>query len=215
MGTSVDFLKVTEKPSTHFGAYGGLFLTTLVFEGNFHPTLTNAGYPVSVNPTLGASFEVIFSRNLKRWSLYNEMGLAGYHVEGSYRYEKDPNHTVSSKTEIGVTQLRVNSMVRYSVYGRKATWFVNGGLASGFALSNTNVEQLETVFFTTTTRKTQSAVEAANNLEVGYLVGTGLRFGRLSTEIRYENGNGMSKIFSLASTTHKVFLLVGYRLAVK
>jgi hypothetical protein len=47
---------------------------------------------------------------------------------------------------------------------------------------------------------------------MSFLVGTGIRIGKISGTVRYENGNGMSDVPSISSKTHKIFFLIGYRL---
>ncbi len=116
------------------------------------------------------------------------------------------SQTLGDWTPVSVTGSQAWNVATFS-----NEWFANLGLATGLAVSHTNEENLRTVFFETERVETREAVEGGRIFEVGFLVGTGIRIKNISTEIRYENGNGMSNFPSLASTTHKFIFQVGYR----
>jgi hypothetical protein len=143
--------------------------------------------------------------------MVNELVYAAYQHAGKSVNQKANNLTEYSSTTFAYHQIKMNNMIRYSSFFGKNEWFTNLGLATGMAISHTNEENLRTVFFETEKFETREAVEGGRIFEIGFLIGTGIRFKNISTEIRYENGNGMSNFPSLASTTHKVIFQLGYR----
>jgi hypothetical protein len=102
-------------------------------------------------------------------------------------------------------------MVQYNLKYTSFDWFFNGGISNGFSVISTNTEFLETFYFDTERSETRTAVPTRRRIETGFLIGTGIRKGNISGEIRYENGNGMSNYPSLLSLTHRLYFLVGYR----
>jgi hypothetical protein len=211
MGKEVQFQKPKEKLLTKFGFLGGVSMTSLNFKGQNRPNLTEVNYGISTNPVLGLSFDLILPRNMRKWSITNELMFASYKFSGSNTNQKSTNHVEQSETRFESSQLKINSMVQHSMFFNSLEWFLHGGVSFGFALSETNEEYIETVFFDSFTAKNRKPVESDRIAETGFLFGTGLRFGNISGIIRYENGNGMSDNPSLLSKTHKLFILIGYR----
>lgn len=211
IGQASDFNKKDEKTFVRWGILAGVSATTLRFKSDYHPNLTNPDYGTSINPTFGGSMDIIFARNLNKWSMVNELVYAAYQHAGESVNQKADNLTEYSSTTFKYHQIKMNNMIRYSSFFGATEWFTNLGLATGLAFKHTNEENIRTVFFETERNETREAVPDGRIFEVGFLVGTGIRIKNVSTEIRYENGNGMSNFPSLASTTHKFILLVGFR----
>lgn len=210
-GTEIKFEKPKEKTLTKFGVLGGVSMTSLSFTGLNHPNLTEADYGVSINPVLGLSVDFIFPRNMRKWGFSNELMLAGYQFQGNNINEITDYLIENSETKFEYTQIKINSMLQYSIYLNSTELFFHGGMSFGFAVSETNQEYIQTFFYQTVTSETRKAVDTFRIGEMGFLFGTGIRLGKISGEIRYENGNGMSDIPSLSSPTNKVFVLIVYR----
>lgn len=211
IGQGSDFNKKDEKSFVRWGVLAGVSATSLRFDSEFHPNLTNPDYGTSINPTFGVSMDVILARNLNKWAFVNELVYAAYQHTGESVNQKANKVTEYSSTSFKYHQIKMNNMIRYSSFFGDTEWFTNLGLATGLAFKHTNEENIRTVFFETERNETREAVPDGRIVEVGFLVGTGIRIKNVSTEIRYENGNGMSNFPSLASTTHKFILLVGFR----
>jgi hypothetical protein len=211
IGEPLEFSKRDEKTFVKWGVLAGVSATSLRFDSEFHPNLTNPDYGTSINPTFGGSMDIIFARNLNKWAMVNELVYASYQHSGESVNQKNNNLTEYSSTTFAYHQIKMNNMIRYSSLIGNTEWFTNLGLATGLAISHTNEENLRTVFFETEKFETREAVEGGRIFEVGFLLGAGIRIKKISTEIRYENGNGMSNFPSLASTTHKFIFQLGYR----
>lgn len=211
MGGQIEFEKTKEKTLTKIGVLGGVSMTNLSFDGLNHPNLTEVDYGISTNPVLGVSVDFIFPRNMRKWALSNELMFAGYQFQGSNVNEITDYLVEHSETKFEYTQLKINSMLQYSMFISSTEWFIRGGMSFGFAISETNEEYIQTFFYETVTSETRKAIDTYRVGEMGFLIGTGVRLGKISGEIRYENGNGMSDIPSLSSPTSKLFILLGYR----
>jgi len=210
-GTEIKFEKPKEKTLTKFGVLGGVSMTSLSFSGINHPNLTEVDYGISTNPVLGLSVDFIFPRNMRKWGFSNELMLAGYQFQGNNINEITGYLVEHSETKFEYTQIKINSMIQYSMYLKSTELFLHGGMSFGFAVNETNQEYIQTFFYETETSETRKAVDTFRVGEMGFLLGTGIRLGKISGEIRYENGNGMSDNPSLSSPTNKVFILIGYR----
>lgn len=210
IGKKVEFQK-QEKIKTEFGVLAGMTITNLNFIGKFHPNLTEVNYGLSILPTLGTSVDFILMRNRKKWKFTNELMIAGYSFSGQHINYKASNLELHSKTDFASLQVKVNNMLQYNLKYPSFDWFFNGGISNGLSIVSTNSEFLETFYFDTERSETRTAVPTRRRIETGFLIGTGIRKGNISGEIRYENGNGMSNYFSLLSLTHRLYLLVGYR----
>ena len=73
-----------------------------------------------------------------------------------------------------------------------------------------NYKKVETTLFSTNSTKESLALDDTRNYEQGFTISTGINKGKMMAEIRYEKGNGMSKIVSLKSATHRLYILLGY-----
>jgi hypothetical protein len=103
-------------------------------------------------------------------------------------------------------------MLQHSLFFNSVEWFVHGGASFGFIIDETKNEFIETEFFNSFRSENKVPFESDRLAEMSFLVGTGIRIGKISGTVRYENGNGMSDVPSISSKTHKIFFLIGYRL---
>lgn len=211
-GDRLDFYKTVEKVLTRFEILAGVSMSKLNFEALNRPNLTDVDYGSSTNPTFGISFDLIFPKNMKKWSLSNELLYAEYRFFGSNINQKSFNHIEKSETTFEIKQIKLNSMLQHSLFFNSVEWFVHGGASFGFIIDETKNEFIETEFFNSFRSENRVPFESDRLAEMSFLVGTGIRIGKISGTVRYENGNGMSDVPSISSKTHKIFFLIGYRL---
>ncbi|NJK97916.1 MAG: PorT family protein [Bacteroidales bacterium] len=191
----------------------GATLTTIKFSGSNFKYLENAGFDPSINFSGGTSFEIILPRNLKKWSINNEILFSSYSFQGKYLdMENERNFTLST-TKIGYSYLKMNNLIRYKYPLKNIHIYINAGISNGFALSETNHRKKETTFCTISNVEDIVAIQGPRMYEQGIILGTGIKFNKFSFEFRYERGNGMSDFVTLNSVTNRYFFLLGYHLS--
>lgn len=134
-----------------------------------------------------------------------------YKVLGSYKeYGKDNSYSVTT-TEIGYSYLNIVNLFRFKYPIGRLSLFINGGISNGFSINETNYKRIESKFFALDSVVEGLALDDTRKCEQSLVLGTGVKYGRFSLEIRYENGNGMSKYTTLSSSTSRYNFLLGYR----
>jgi len=214
VNSEIKYHKKTEKIAAKLGVLAGLSITSINFESESTDAfryLTEVNFNKSTDFTAGLFFDVIFPRNHKRWSLYNELLFTTYNFKGQYDDVLDENRYKIYYTEIGYTYLKLNSMVRYTYPVGNLFIYLNAGISNGFAINEVNEVTRESKLFSDEEIRTWDAVKNARTYEQGFLIGSGFKLKRYSFEIRYESGNGMSDILVLKSTTDRIYIMFGYR----
>ena len=102
-------------------------------------------------------------------------------------------------------------MVRYKYPIGGVFVFLNGGISTGFTINETNYKKVESTFFDIQTVEEGNAIDGTRKLEIGYILGIGIKYKRFSFETRYDAKNGMSEYTDLKSTTKRYYFLLGYR----
>lgn len=205
------FQKLAEKPKAEFGLIAGLSLTSLTFIGDSHPYLVDAELQQSTNFSAGINFNLIFPETYGKWSIYNELALSSYKIDGyNSNFTNVYKYTITN-TIIGYSYLKMINMARFSYPINRFTAFVNLGLSNGYGFNETNyLYQESTTFHTTVRTEEGKALNETRKFEYGYVFGMGAKYKRYSLEYRYELGNGMSAYSFLDAKTKKSFFLLGY-----
>lgn len=208
--TNVSFHKQTEKTKTEFGLLAGASLTTLKFGGDFI-YLVNTDYPQSASFSGGVFFDVILSRNQKKWSICNEVIINSYQTNGRfYNYENADKQT-TVYTTFGYTYLKMNNMLRFKYPIGRVYIYFNGGITNGYAISEKNYARTETTLFDQVSVEESKAINETKRYELGYVIGIGTKYKKYSFEARFERGNGMSVYMRLKSSTYRFYGLFAYR----
>lgn len=212
--TGLQFKRKTERIIFQKGLIAGLSTTSLNFNKAESPSLyylTQAHFSSSQNFAGGVFFNLVIPRNLGRWSLANELLLTSFKATGIYNEQKSPDYYIINTTTFGYSQVRLNDMIRYKFPVNDFFMYLNAGLSNAFAISETNLRNKEVHKFGTTEIEEAKGLDDARTYEQGLIFGAGTQFKKYSIDLRYENGNGMSKISALNSQTNKFYLLLGYQ----
>ncbi len=212
--SDIEFDKKDNKVSVNIGALAGVSLTSLEFDGSAFSTrsLVNTDFSNSFNLSLGFFFDVIAPKNLKKWSLNNELVYSSYSTSGLYTDLKHiDNYTIYSTT-FEYSYLKMNNLIRFKYPTRNSYVYINTGISSGFPIAQKNSVRKEIVFFSSETIEEGLAIEDTKKLEQGFILGLGVSHNKLSFELRYEKGNGLAKPPVLGSTAKRYFFLLGYQL---
>jgi hypothetical protein len=203
--SDISFQKEIEKFHTEIGVLAGVSLTSLKFRGDYFDYLVEAEYNPSINFSAGIFFDIILPRNQGKWSINNEILFSTYKVTGSYE-----NNNVVTTTEIGYSYLKINNLVRFKYPIGNLFLFLNGGMSNGLAINETNYKKMESKSYPG--RGVEGlALNDTRKYEQGFILGTGVKYDRFSVEIRYEQGNAMSKSEALNSSATRYYFLLGYR----
>jgi len=208
--SEISFKKETEKTSLQIGILAGLSMTTLKFKSADFAYLVNADYNRSTNFSGGLYFDVVLPRNHGKWSINNELVLASYKVNGRYNDYENENKYVISSTTFSYSYLVVNNMLRYKYPVRNFFIFLNGGISNGFAVSEKNYRKQESKFYDILKVYEDKALNDTRKHEIGYIIGLGTSYKKISFEVRYEKANGMSEYGNLNSSTTRYNVMFGY-----
>ena len=209
--SEISFHRKVKKTTLEFGVLAGLSLTSLKFSSSGFSYLVNTNYDNSANFSAGLFLDVVLPRNQGKWSFYNELLYTSYEVNGSYNDFEHENKYLISTTTIGYSYLKLNTMIRFKYPIGKMHIYLNAGISNGFAISETNYLLKEKKFWDIETTEEDKAISDTRKYEQGYIVGLGTKFKKYAFEIRFENGNGMSKHSSLKSSTLRYYFLLAYR----
>jgi hypothetical protein len=207
----IKFQKKTEKAIVQTGILAGVSLTSLTFTGSGFQYLVKADWDNSVNFAGGLFLNLVFPRNFNKLSFNNELFYTAYKVTGTYTYYTNENDYTIHTSAIGISYLKLNTMLRFSQPVKNTFIFLNAGVSFGLALSETNSYQREKVFYNPPVVTEFEAMAYMRKYEFAYNAGIGVRYKKYSAEIRYENGNGMSDYETLKIRSMRLYFLLGYR----
>lgn len=214
---SIEFKKHTRSIKSKFGLIGGASFTSLKFKRypnntNIDKFLTNTNFSNSINQSIGFFLEFRMPLNREKWSLYNELLFSKFTVDAQYNIFYDENRYTNYDTQIGLNQVVINSFVRYHIILKENTLiFLNGGFAAGLSSFNKNKTIKETKFYSTPTTEIKTPIKNFRSFKIGSAWGIGLKYKKISTELRYENVNKTFPSGIYRSSIHKFYFLIGYR----
>ncbi|MEO8795928.1 MAG: porin family protein [Daejeonella sp.] len=209
--TDADFQKKTENTVVHIGIFGGPSFTELSLKSDSQQDFLNADFGHSFSFTAGLFFDYVLPRNLKKWSINNELAFSNYMVKGYTEQYNDANNYSNSTYELGYSYIKMNNMVRFKFPVKTAFVYLNGGISNGYAISEKNYKVVKSTFYSNDKTEEGLAIKDTRKHEQGLVLGIGSDYNKLSFELRYERGNGMSNYTSVNSTTGRYFGLLGYR----
>jgi hypothetical protein len=195
------------------GALTGITLNTLKLEGQGNIHLLNADYTSSPSLTIGLFVDIVFTKNLGRWSVNNELNFLSHTITGKSTVQTDPNQYSEGDITLDLSYLKLSNMLRYRLYSKEGiSVYANFGVSNGFMIAeNKNQQITRTTFHGTETTTEKMALEEIRKHEQALLLGFGARRNKLSAEIRVEQGNGMSAFSKLNSTRRSLYLTIGYK----
>ncbi|MDD4968124.1 MAG: hypothetical protein PHT07_01715 [Paludibacter sp.] len=213
--TRTHMSRTNEKIRTEFGVVGGAGLIHLKFtSGATSQTfdyLTKATFKNNLSLAGGLFMNVVIPRNNGKWSIYNELYFSSDISSGQYTNFNNAECYQKHEMNIGAYYVKINNMVRFKYPVSKWFCFVNAGISNGLALKVINTDHQEDRFYTQNTITDVKALDDTENLEQGLLFGFGVINHKISMEIRYEGGTGMSAYPLLSSNAQRFSLLVGYK----
>ncbi len=210
--TDIVFQKERDRISTEVGLVAGVSLNALKFKSDRFVYLANAEFSRSYNFTAGLSLDLIFPRNQKKWSAYNELLYTSFDIEGYHEDFKDENAYSITYTEFAYSYLKINNMLRFTYPIGNVSLYINAGLTNGLAVREKNYKRDVLKLYSTERVKEGKALDSTSKYALGYIVGLGGKVYKFKLELRYEKGNGMSEYATIGSSTISYYLFLGYRL---
>jgi len=200
------FFKKTERVRFESGVVLGASYTSLRFKSSAQSTLQITDYSKSLDFSGGLFVDIVWPRTRNRWSFYSELLYTSYQVSGDFE-----NDTHSGSTEIGLSYLKINNLLRYRFPAGKLLLFVNAGISNGFVLSQHNYRIQSYKLDPNGTPKEGKALADIQTHEKSLVAGVGAKLNRFSLELRYERGDGMSPYPNISSITDRIYFLFGYK----
>lgn len=213
LSSEPSFKKEQEKIHMGIGALAGITLTELTFNSSSREFyyILQANYNLSSNSTAGLFFDLELPRNLRKWSINNELLYSSFLVNGKYEYIDNANKSTTTTTEFGYSYLKMNNLLRYKYPIRNIQIVLNAGFTNGLVMHEKNYQKKDIMVYDTKIVVEGKAINNTRRYEQGYVVGTGLEYKAFSVEMRYENGNGISENMNFSFSTNKYSLLFGYQ----
>lgn len=210
--TPIPFHKKTPRITIDFGVLAGVSASSTNFKSqSAFNDLVNTDFPTSVDPIGGIFIDLIFPRNQKRWSVSNEIMISSFNTEVRTEDVISESTTIVNNTNIAMTYLKVNHLVRYKRQTENIAPYINAGISNGFALSHVNEKSFGSIFNGNASITEGKALNEIRTHEQGILVGIGTFFKQFTIEIRAEIANGISPYATLDSDANRFQLLAGYR----
>lgn len=196
-----------------FGAIVGASLNTLHFtEGaTDFDYLSKANFNTSTTITAGAYIDLARTTTSK-WSWNNELLYMSYDNVGHNKDITSTEKYTITDSSLGVSQLKLNSLIRYTFPVAKLHYFINAGISNGFTLSTlNNSKNIKNKYFSEETTTEEIAISKTKKHEQGLLIGAGVKYKKFSFETRFERGNGMSAMSRIESQVNRIHFLCSYQ----
>ena len=206
----IDFQKKTEKIKLEIGVLAGISISSLKFIGDDFPQLVNGNYSKSKNFTAGLFFDLLLPRAQRKWSINNELIFTSYSMEDHYNYYRGWASQAYYDTKLEYSYLKMNNMIRYKHPLGNFFIFVNVGMSSGYAISETNYQK-NVIIGSTEKIKEGKCIPETTRFEQGYLLGLGVKYKKFSFEMRFEKGTGISAYYLINVISKRNYFLLGYR----
>jgi len=207
------FQKKKEKVSANIGVLAGVSFSNLEFNGETSSTyLIETDFNQSTDFTMGLFIDVFFPRNLKKWSLNNELLYSQSKFEGRHHSFRNETGDVNTLILLDYSYIKINNLLRFNIPLKQKSFraFINAGISNGIGIKEKNYKKQEINFFGNERVVEEKAIDQSRKYEQSYILGVGLKHKEFSLEVRYERGNGMSEFVRLSSATKRTYLLLGY-----
>ncbi len=136
----------------------------------------------------GVGFELGILNNSDRFQIYNDLLFQQYKYEGSYRDATSDDQFIDYDLAVDVAYLELANLARYN-FGddfENLTFFLNGGLAHAFLVSDRSSEKSNSVFFGTETMRDRRPLGGQiKSYTLSGIIGLGLRINQFLLEARY------------------------------
>jgi hypothetical protein len=205
-------LKKIERATVSWGIVAGYSTTNVDITSATFEHLDKTEFDPSSSAGGGIKMNLVMPKTRKMLIITNELLYSGYDVKGAYTDSESENVYSVYTTHFAYSYIKLNTLIQFDIPIKQFGIFIKTGVSNGFAVAQTNQSTEERVFYDQLVVKETKAIASARGYEQGFLLGGGIRYGRLSVEGRFESGDGMSKVAAINSKTKRTGFLVSYRI---
>ena len=187
----------------------GVSATTFVFSFTHGFNDEKIKFSPSIKPVAGASLDIVLPFANRRWSIHSDLLYRSYSTETNRIYS---NGQEKIKYSFSYSGLKLANALRfqYGLGGVKP--FFLAGFFNGISLSRKNTMITERTLTSVTFVHESDALGSTRSHEFGFLFGAGVQYNRISAEVRYEQGNGISNATGYGTKTKASYFLIQYKL---
>ncbi|MCC5929558.1 MAG: hypothetical protein JJU28_09960 [Cyclobacteriaceae bacterium] len=203
------------KPRSEIGIFIGYGSTHVNYKGKIYRPFTESyNLSFSTLPVVGLSYNVPLRRSLSKFSIFNDLHFSGYTVEGRTVLDDFSFYFLAYDINQSFSYVNLSNLLRYRFFTGKSILFINAGIAQGamVTLRNEMTEERREASETTHTSMEAISKKDIRKYEQSIVLGAGISRNRLSGELRYQNGSGVSRTNHLGTGTTRLFLLLNYTL---
>jgi len=208
----VIYTKKISKNKSHFYVTAGYFASNFALNGlrDFLEKFEGGSFS---SPTAGIAYELVFSKNRSKWSLYNELTYSKYSYTEN---NNEPSNGLSSgiirytPLKINYSTINLNVMFRYKFHkeNQKITPFANVGMGRSIAISMDNSVGKFNSF--STENKDVSFV--TNSSYYMFSMGFGAIYENFSLELRYNSSSRLINKVNESLKLNNIGLMLSYKL---
>lgn len=205
------FRKKIKQASIEKGVLFGASISSLDFSGSALDYLIDTDFNFSTDISAGVFTDLIISGHQGRWSINNDLIFTTLSISGQHKDIKAAENYTIHTTEFDLSYIKMHNLLRYSYPVGKVSLFANIGMSNGFIVSESTYSRQEIRLYSSENTVEGKALDKIRKLEQGIVFGAGTKYNKLSFEIRYERGNGISPYAYLTSTSKRYYFMLGYR----
>jgi len=203
--------KKKDKMEIEFSPLIGATITNLNFTSKEFDYLNNTNFSNSINFSTGIKLNFIIPSTLTRWSITSEITYSQYQFAEDYL--GDPSFFTETRytMEFAYSYINTDFFIQYKIPVKKAALFTKVGVTNGFMLKNHNLLTTQLTHGNNDPIYKESSINLNTRpYEVGLSAGLGMEIYKLTLEVRYKIGNGMSKNPIIGATTNTWVIFLGY-----
>ncbi|MCC6463583.1 MAG: hypothetical protein IT260_24145 [Saprospiraceae bacterium] len=176
-------------------------------------TISQARFKPSIKPCLGLALNLVFPWNQQRWSAYAELSYWSYRTEARVPRIFSQDYTEDYDYAMHMAYRKTLLALRYQAPTGKFRPFFFAGFTSARAFKHDHTLTLYKHYPGREEVEHQPALAAdVYLLQRGFTLGTGVRYGHFSLELRFDRGGEASNPTDVSWKTNALGLLAGYRL---
>ena len=198
------YLQKKRKEIGRFGVISGISISKLKFNSSTD-YLKEAAYPLSIDFSLGAFYEILIRRGKTQWTINNEFTFTRYQVNAIHE-----TYFKTAEVTFGENNFHLNIMARYHFQLKGMNFFANIGIVNTFVYSYTDQLIITAPNYHNVVID-QEALGYIQQLKLGTSAGIGARWNDFSLEYRYQSSNAFAFITKPTYWVNSSLVYLGYR----
>ena len=193
------------------GALAGVYYSNFDLSSRINALLDQADLTDVKAPTIGLVATVVFPSRRRKLLLNNDITFKQIISDGTSSEVVNSLDSTFAELEFDFALIRVSNMLRYKWLGNQWDVFANIGFSNSWMIKKeSHIKEYRTLANQELAVQEGDVLPFFSTHELGFLLGIGIDFGRIVTEFRYEQSEGISKNFAVDSKVESFNLLVTY-----